>query len=192
MLRQLVLAVALAATTTAAAGAATYTFDPVHTRASFSVTHLTISKVNGTFPLTDAPQTLEIGANDLPTAGTVTFDVNAIDTGDDRRNASLKAQYLEAAKYPTMVFVVRKVEGTPQAFTLSGDLTLHGVTKPVVLKGSVVGAATIRGKRQIGYSATTTIDRRDFGISFGPVLDGSLIAGYDVVIDIEAALTGAQ
>jgi polyisoprenoid-binding protein YceI len=192
MLRQLVLAVALAATTTAAAGAATYTFDPVHTRASFSVTHLTISKVNGTFPLTDAPQTLEIGANDLPTAGTVTFDVNAIDTGDDRRNASLKAQYLEAAKYPTMVFVVRKVEGTPQAFTLSGDLTLHGVTKPVVLKGSVVGAATIRGKRQIGYSATTTIDRRDFGISFGPVLDGSLIAGYDVAIDIEAALTGAQ
>jgi polyisoprenoid-binding protein YceI len=189
MLRQLAFAIALAATTTAAAGAAQYTFDPLHTRASFTVTHLTISKVNGTFPLTDAPQTLDIGAGDLPTAGTVTFDVNAMDTGDDRRNASLKTQYLDAAKYPTMTFVVRKVEGTPQAFTLTGDLTLHGVTKPVVLKGSVVGTATIRGKRQIGYSATTTIDRRDFGISFGPVLDGSLIAGYDVAIDIEAALT---
>jgi polyisoprenoid-binding protein YceI len=189
MLRHLVLSLALAATTTAAVSAADYTFDPVHTRASFTVTHLTISKVNGTFPLTDTPQTLTIGANDLPAAGTVTFDVNALDTGDDRRNASLKTQYLESAKYPTMTFVIRKVDGTAQAFTMTGDLTLHGITKPVTLKGAMVGAATIKGKRQIGYSATTTIDRRDFGISFGPILDGSLVAGYDVAIDIEAALT---
>jgi polyisoprenoid-binding protein YceI len=57
-----------------------------------------------------------------------------------------------------------------------------------VLKGSVLGTATIRGKRQVGYTASTTIDRRDFGITFGPVLDGALIAGYDVAIEVEAAV----
>jgi polyisoprenoid-binding protein YceI len=188
MLRSALLSLALVVATASGANAAEYAFDPIHTKASFTVTHLTISKVQGYIPLTGSTQTLTLGANDLPTAGTVTFDVTKIDSGDDRRDASLKTQYLDAATFPTMVFVVRNVTGTPQAFALTGDLTLHGVTKSVTLKGSVVGAAVIRGKRQVGFSATTTIDRRDFGISFGPILDGSLIAGYDVTIEVEAAM----
>jgi polyisoprenoid-binding protein YceI len=188
MIRTTFLALGFALAATAGARAADYVFDPPHTQATFSVTHLAISKVHGTIPLAEGPQVISLGANDLPAGGTITFDVTKLDSGDDRRNASLTTSYLETAKYPTMTFVIRKVDGTAQAFTLTGDLTLHGVTKSVLLKGSIVGVATIRGKRQVGYTASTTIDRRDFGISFGPMLDGSLIAGYDVAIDIEAAV----
>jgi len=193
MLRHTLLALALTFAATSVARAADYVFDPVHTTGNFTVTHLTISKVHGQIPIaTGVPQVLSVGANDLPTAGTIIFDVTRLDSGDDRRDQSLKTQYLEAAKFPTMTFAIRKVDGTPQAFTMTGDLTLHGVTKSVTLKGSVVGAAMLRGKRQIGYTATTTIDRRDFGITFGPLLDGSLIAGNDVDIDIEAAAVAQQ
>jgi polyisoprenoid-binding protein YceI len=188
MIRFAFLAAIFALATTTGAGAADYVFDPPHTQVTFSVSHLTISKVSGSIPLAAGAQVVALGANDLPTAGTITFDVTKLDSGDEHRNASLTSSYLETAKYPTMTFVIRKVDGTPQAFTMTGDLTLHGVTKSIVLKGSVLGTATIRGKRQVGYTASTTIDRRDFGITFGPVLDGALIAGYDVAIEVEAAV----
>jgi polyisoprenoid-binding protein YceI len=185
--RSLAVALALAGATTTAANAADYTLDPVHTQAVFVVTHLAVSKVHGQIPLTAG--TLDIGANDLPTGGTATFDVTQLDSNDDNRDKSLKSEaYLDAAKYPTMTFVVRKVVGTPQAFTLTGDLTIHGVTKSVDLKGSEVGSAVVKGARHIGYTATTTIDRRDFGIAFANFAGGSLIAGYnvDISIDVDA------
>ena len=185
MLRHAFFAFAIAAATSGAAGAADYTLDPVHTQAVFVVTHLTVSKVHGQIPLTSG--SLSLGTNDLPTAGTETFDVTQLASNDDNRDKSLKSpNYLDAGKYPTMTFVVRKTEGTPQAFALTGDLTLHGVTKSVVLKGSVVGAAVIKGARHVGYTATTTIDRRDYGIDFATFAGGSLIAGYDVDISIDA------
>jgi polyisoprenoid-binding protein YceI len=182
--RSLAFAFAVAGATTTAASAADYTLDPVHTQAVFVVTHLAVSKVHGQIPLTSG--TLSIGANDLPTAGTATFDVTRLDSNDPNRDKSLMSEnYLDAQKYPTMTFVVRKVDGTPQAFTLTGDLTVHGVTKTVALKGSEVGAAIVKGQRHIGYTATTTFDRRDFGITFATFTGGSLIAGYDVDVSID-------
>ena len=64
-------------------------------------------------------------------------------------------------------------------------MTIHGVTKPVTLKAQVIGSGVIKGKKQIGYNATTTIDRRDFGMTFGPLLDGALIVGDTITINIE-------
>jgi len=186
MLRSSLLAFALLLATGAAASADDYVLDPVHTQAEFTVVHLAISQVSGHIPLTSG--TLTLGANDLPTAATATFDVTALDSGDAHRDGSLKSDsFFDVAQYPTMTFVERKIEGTAQSFTMTGDLTLHGVTKPIVLTGKLIGAAVLRGKRAVGYTATTTFDRRDFGITFGNVMGGNLIAGYDVSVTINVA-----
>ena len=84
-----------------------------------------------------------------------------------------------------MTFLEKKIDGTPAAFKMTGDLTLHGVTKSVVLTGKVVNSLVVKGKRHFAYSASTTIDRRDFGIVFAKMLDNQLFAGYAVEIDID-------
>jgi polyisoprenoid-binding protein YceI len=166
------------------ASAADYVLDKPHTQAQFTVTHLSLSKVNGLIPLISGTAT--IGPNELPTAVSASFDVTNLETYDDNRNKSLREQYFEAATYPTITFVERSISGTPAAFMLTGDLTIHGVTKSVTLAGKVEATQSIRGKQNIAYSATTTIDRRDFGITFFRMLDNQLIAGYPVLITIEA------
>jgi polyisoprenoid-binding protein YceI len=173
----------LLALLTGPASAADYVLDKPHTQAQFTVTHLGLSKVNGLIPLISGTAT--IGANGLPSAVSASFDVTALETYDDNRNKSLRTDYFEVDKYPTMTFVERSISGTPDNFMLTGDLTLHGVTKSVTLAGKVEAMVTIRGKLNIGYSATTSIDRRDFGITFFRMLDNQLIAGYPVLITIE-------
>jgi polyisoprenoid-binding protein YceI len=183
VIQRFVLAGVLAAAMIAPAGATDAAFDAVHTQSTFTVTHLALSKVHGLIPL--ASSSLSFNDAGLPTACTATFDVTALNSGDTNRDNSLKKDYLEADKFPTMTFVEKKIEGTPAAFKMTGDLTLHGVTKSVVLSGSVDNSLVIKGKRNVAYSAHTVIDRRDFGIVFFKIVDNQLIAGYDVTIDIE-------
>lgn len=186
-MKRLIVTLALGMLLGAPAGAAEYTFDAPHTTAAFTATHLAIIKVHGSVPFVGG--SMDLGPNDLPVGGSATFDMTKIDSGDANRDNALRTQYLETAQYPTMKFVVRSSSGTPQAFQLTGDLTLHGVTKPVTLKGSVVGIASFHGKREVGYSAETTIDRRDFGINFGTgITNGPLGASTDITIDIECGL----
>jgi polyisoprenoid-binding protein YceI len=186
-MKRLVLAAAFAAAMTAPAFATDATLDVPHTQAQFTVTHLALSKVHGQMPLVSGSVTF----NDtgLPTASQATFDVKGVDSKDENRDKSLREDYLETAKYPTMTFVEKKVEGSPSAFKMTGDLTLHGVTKSVVLNGKVDGSAVVRGKKHFAYTATTVIDRRDFGIVFAKMLDNALFAGNEVTIDIEADAT---
>jgi len=168
----------------APAGAEDFTFEKPHTQAEFVVTHLALSKVHGQIPLASGAAT--IGANGLPTAINVTFDVSNETTGNDNRDKDLREHYFEVATYPTLTFVERSVQGTPKSFKLIGDLTIHGVTKPVTLQSTVNATLVSKGKRHFAYSGTATIDRRDFGMTFGPILDGALIAGDEVTINIEA------
>ncbi|MBC5810510.1 MAG: YceI family protein, partial [Candidatus Eremiobacteraeota bacterium] len=93
-------------------------------------------------------------------------------------------------KFPTIVFKSTKITpGNDGAFTVVGDLTIHGVTKPVTLAGKMLGTATDgRGRKHIGYTASGTIDRRDFGISFMGSMGGALIAGTDVTLEIESEM----
>lgn len=188
LFRRLVSAAAALVVTALAlpAAAADWVFDPPHTQATFVVTHLAISKVRGSMPLVAG--TLTPGANDLPTAVTATFDASKLDSHDGQRDASLRsADWLDVAKYPTIRFVSTKVSGTPQAFEILGNLTVHGVTKPVTLKGKVEGTMTdAKGVRHVAYTATTEFDRRQFGLTWGNVSGGQLIAAYEVYIDLEA------
>jgi polyisoprenoid-binding protein YceI len=167
----------------APASAADYTLDKAHTDAEFIVTHLALSKVHGQIPLISG--TADIGPNGMPNAINATFDLAKIATDNDRRDGDLRDNYFEVAKYPVMTFVETAAKGKPDAFTMTGNLTIHGVTKPVTIQWKLDGTAVLRGKRHFAYSGTTSVDRRDFGMTFGPLLDGALIAGYDVTINLE-------
>jgi len=179
------LAAVFVAALAAPAPAADYAIDPNHTQATFTVTHLAISRVSGKVPVTAG--TVSVGANGLPSAISVTFSAKDIDTQSADRDRDLRsADWFEVDKYPTMTFVSKSVSGTPQAFTVQGDLTMHGVTKPVTLSAKELGKMTdARNRTHIGYSATATLDRREWALNWGKTTPGgSLIAGNDVTIDV--------
>jgi polyisoprenoid-binding protein YceI len=179
------LAAAFVAALAAPALAADYAIDPNHTQATFTVTHLAISRVSGKVPVTAG--TVSVGANGLPSAISVTFSAKDIDTQSTDRDRDLRSgDWFETDKFPTMTFVAKSVSGTPQAFTLQGDLTMHGVTKPVTLSAKEIGRMTdARNHTHIGYTATGTLDRREWGLNWGRTTPGgALIAGNDVTLDV--------
>jgi polyisoprenoid-binding protein YceI len=183
VIKRFVLAGVLAAAMIAPAAATDAVLDIPHTQAQFTVTHLALSRVHGQIPLISGTVTFNDAG--LPTASSATFDMKNVNSQDVNRDTSLRQDYLETDKYPTMTFVEKKIDGTPAAFKMTGDLTLHGVTKSVVLTGSVVNSLVVKGKRHIAYTANTTIDRRDFGIVFAKMLDNQLFAGDSVAIEID-------
>ncbi len=165
--------------------AADYTLDTDHTQAEFTVRHLAISLVRGQVPL--ASGTIAIGADDVPTAVNATLDVASIETQDANRDRDLRGpDWFEVDKYPTMTFVARKIAGTPASFTVDGDLTFHGVTKAVTLAGKEEGKIVDgRGRTHVGYTATATIDRREWGLNWGRTTPGGdLVVANDVKIDL--------
>jgi polyisoprenoid-binding protein YceI len=185
LLRRSLATAAFVAALAAPALAADYAVDPAHTQAEFTVTHLAISHVRGQIPLVSG--TISIGANDVPTAITATLSVKDIDTHDGGRDKDMRGpDWFDTDKYPTMTFVAKKITGTAQNLSIAGDLTFHGVTKPVTLAAKEEGRMTdARGRTHIGYTATTTIDRRDWGLNWGKTTPGgSLIAANDVSINL--------
>ena len=183
MYRRFILAALAVLALAAPARAADYALDPNHTQAVFTVVHLGFSHVSGEIPLVAG--TMAIGANDLPTAVSATLSAKDIDSHSADRDRDLRgSDWLEVDKFPTMSFVATQVTGTPQSFIVVGNLTMHGVTKPVTLAAKEEGKMTDgRGHVHVAYSASTTIDRRDWGLNWGHTTPaGSLIAANDVSI----------
>lgn len=183
MYRRFILAALAVLALAAPARAADYALDPNHTQAVFTVVHLGFSHVSGEIPLVAG--TMAIGANDLPTAVSATLSAKDIDSHSADRDRDLRgSDWLEVDKFPTMSFVATQISGTPQSFTVVGNLTMHGVTKPVTLAAKEEGKMTdARGHVHVAYSASTTIDRRDWGLNWGHTTPGgSLIAANDVSI----------
>jgi polyisoprenoid-binding protein YceI len=166
--------------------AADYKLDLNHTQATFSVVHLGFSHVTGAIPVSGGSLTL--GSGSIPSTVTATLNVAAIDSKSNDRDGELRGpQWFDVTTYPTITFVSTKIDGTnPAAFSIVGNLTMHGVTKPVTLAASYTGKLVDgRGATHVAYTATTTVDRRDFGLNFGrTVPGGALIAGNDVTITI--------
>ena len=189
MLRRSFAAAALVAALAAPALAADYAVDPNHTQATFTVTHLAISRVSGKVPVTSG--TVSLGANDVPSAITMTLSAKDIDTQSADRDKDLRSpDWFDTDKFPTMTFVGKSVSGTPQALSIAGDLTMHGVTKPITFSAKEIGKMTdARGRTHVGYSASTTLDRRNWGLNWGRTTPGgSLIAGNDVTIDLNVEI----
>ncbi|MBU6334055.1 MAG: YceI family protein [Chloroflexi bacterium] len=164
--------------------------DTGHTDISFSVKHLMVSNVRGRFEQFSG--TVEADEND-PTGAlvNVTIDADSFTTRDAQRDGHLKsADFLDVATYPTLTFASTGIElhGADRA-TLRGDLTIRGVTKPVALAVNYNGQATSPwGTRSAGFSATTTISRKEWGLVWNaPLETGGVLVGDEVniVIDIE-------
>ncbi len=184
MLRPLLTA-AFVAVIAAPALAADYAIDANHTQATFTVSHLAISRVSGKVPVTAG--TVVVGTNGVPTAVTATFSAKDIDTQSADRDRDLRgADWFDTDKFPTMTFVAKSINGSPQSFTITGDLTMHGITKSITLAGKELGKTTdARNRTHIGYSATGTLDRREWALNFGRATPGgALVAGNDVTLDL--------
>lgn len=173
------------------AAVATYHADPAHSSVRFKVRHLGFSKVTGRFGAFDA--TVRLDPGDLTTLeAEATIDAASISTGDEKRDAHLRSEdFFEVETYPELTFRstgVRNVRGDD--FELEGELTMHGVTKPVVLAGTFLGTARDPwGGERVGFEAQTTINRKDFGLNWNSVLEtGGVLVGEDVeiVLDVQA------
>ena len=170
----------------------TWTLDPAHTLVEFAAKHLMITTVKGRF--TGVSGTIHMDETD-PTASSVeaVIDAASIDTRTDQRDAHLKsADFLEVARYPQITFRSTRVERAGDAhYRVTGDLTIHGVTKPVVLDVHDEGRTKDPwGGERAGFSATTRIDRRDFGLTWSQVVEsGGLVVGNEIRITLEVEAT---
>jgi polyisoprenoid-binding protein YceI len=182
------IAIAMLIALPALAHADTWQIDPAHTNVEFTVRHMMISNVKGQFQKTTG--TITINGND-PASATIdaTIDASSVDTRVERRDTHLKSpDFLDVAKYPTITFKSTKVEADgPGKFKVTGDLTLHGVTKPVVLDVESSGAPVkVMGALHAGASATTKINRSDFGLTWNKALEtGGVVVGDEVAISID-------
>ena len=172
----------------AVASAETWNIDPAHTTVEFSVRHMMISNVKGQFEKLSG--TIAANGNDPNSVQiSAVIDAASINTRVEKRDAHLKsAAFLNVDKYPTITFKSTKVEPDgSNKWKVTGDLTLHGVSKPVVLE--VETTAPIKdpsGKTRTGASATTKIDRKDFGVTWNkPMETGGVLVGDEVSIAIE-------
>ena len=187
MLRGMLLSLALVALVMAPAQADQWKVDPVHSSLHFKVAHMVISKVIGEFGEFDASLDFD-GKEVVVGAVQMTAKTASISTDNADRDGHLKsADFFDAEKYPEITFKSKKViKGEGKKFQLVGDLTMRGVTKEVTFDCEFHGTAEMRGTVKSGFSATATINRQDFGVSWSHTLDsGGLIVGNEVEITLE-------
>lgn len=167
-----------------AEGTIIYQLDPMHSRAHFSVRHMMISHVRGEF--TALSGTLEFNPAD-PTASTVSveIDVTSIHTGQSQRDDHLRTgDFFDAATYPKITFVsTGAMIAGEDTGTLTGDLTIHGVTKPVTLdvEGTLQEVNDLYGNHRLGFTGKTRIKRSEFGLTYNAVIETGGVAIGDVV-----------
>jgi polyisoprenoid-binding protein YceI len=186
---RMLLAIALTAAAPLVANADTWQIDPAHTNVEFTVRHLMISNVKGQFENTTGTISSD-PANPAASSIDATIDASSINTRVDMRDGHLKSpDFLDVAKYPNITFKSTKIEADgPGKWKVTGDLTLHGVTKQVVLAVEATGTAIKdpMGNTRTGASATTKIDRRDYGLTWNKVLEaGGVVVGDEIAISID-------
>jgi polyisoprenoid-binding protein YceI len=170
------------------ANAETFDVDPAHTRIGFAVKHMVVSTVQG--ELGKFQGAFELDDKDSLVKAEGAIDVTSINTRDEKRDAHLKSpDFFDAAMFPEMKFVSRKVAGKKGKYSVIGDLTIKGVTKPIALSGHMAGPIKdMQGARRVGFRAEGKINRKDYGISFHKVLEaGGLVVDDEVqiILDIE-------
>jgi polyisoprenoid-binding protein YceI len=184
---------ALLALTAAAASAqvSKWQIDPAHSEADFTIKHMGISNVHGRFG--NVSGSLALDEKDI-TKSTVnsTVDITTVDTGVAQRDTHLKSpDFFDATKYPQMTFVSKSLSDANGQLQLSGDLTIHGVTRPVMLalEGPSKEQLDPYGKTRRAFSATTTIHRQDFGLTWnGNLKSGDTVLGDDVKVELDIEL----
>lgn len=175
------------------AQAEVWTIDPGHSAATFQVRHMVVSNVKGEFAGPVGTATFD--AKDLSTLRIdATIDARTINTRNVDRDKDLRSDlFFDVAKYPRITFKSRSVVSQgPGKLRVAGDLTMHGITKPVTLdvEGPTPEITDIWGSRRIGATGMTTVDRRDFGLVYNRVLEGGgAVVGDQITITLDVELT---
>jgi polyisoprenoid-binding protein YceI len=185
----LLAALATALVASVRADVETYAIDPVHSSVAFSVRHF-VSKVPGSF--TKFAGTITVDRANLENSSVqATIDIGSISTANDKREAHLKTpDFFDVAKFPSMTFKSKAWKKTgDDTFDVTGDLTIKDVTKEVVLKVHLLGFGPgMQGAMLLGWEATTTLNRTDFGVN-GPAMLGKMLGDeVAVTIGVEADL----
>jgi polyisoprenoid-binding protein YceI len=168
-----------------------WAIDPVHSEVAFTVRHLMVSKVRGRFVRFGGD--IITAANPLDSSVAVEIDMASVDTADPERDEDLRSStYLDVAQYPHMRYRSTGLRTEDGRVTVDGELTLHGVTRPVSLDVELNGIGDDgKGGKVAGFSARTQISRSDFGIDLRlPLTGGGVVVGdrIDIALEIEAVL----
>ena len=174
----------------------TYNIDPAHSGAHFVVRHMMITNVRGSFKKVNGTVVYDPENPSQRPPSRRDIDVASISTNDDQRDAHLRsADFLDVEKFPTITFQSTKVEPAGEGeWKVTGDLTIHGVTRPVVLnvEGPAPEGKDPWGNVRSGASATTKIKRSDFGLTWNAALEtGGFLVGDELKIELELALVKA-
>ncbi len=175
----------------AVASAATWSIDPDHSNIGFKVKHLMVSNVKGEF--TTYTGTVEMDEKDITKSKIdVTIETASIDTGVAKRDNHLRsADFFDSAKYPTMRFVSKDIKKAGTNLSVVGDLSLHGITREVVLEveGPTEAVKDPWGNIRRGASATSKINRKDFGLTWNAAIEtGGVVVGDEVTINLDIEL----
>ncbi len=171
--------------------AITWKLDPMHSDVQFKIRHLMVTNVTGAFKKFDV--TAETETDDFSSAKNIEFtaDIDSISTNDEQRDGHLKgADFFEAEKYPQLKFTSTGYQKNGDEATLTGNLTMKGVTKPLTVNveygGSVVDPY---GRSKAGFTVTGKISRKEFGLTWGAVTEaGNVVLGDDVKFTCEIQL----
>ncbi|MBM7052266.1 YceI family protein [Rothia sp. ZJ1223] len=173
--------------------AGTWAIDAAHSHVGFVVRHAGISKVRGSFDQIDAQ--FNVAENILDSTVEATLQIASINTENEARDGHLKsADFFDAENYPTMTFTSRSVEINGEDITVEGNLTIRGETRPVTLTGEFGGVAVDAfGTTRTGASVSTTISRKDFGITWNAAVEtGGVMVSDKVLIELDLEFTAPE
>lgn len=190
--------VAVAALTFSAKAQTNWNVDASHSKLGFAVTHMMVSETEGKFKIYEGKVSSKADVDFTDASIDFSVDVNSINTDDEKRDGHLKsADFFDAATYPKITFKsasmkAGKIKGT---YTLTGDLTMHGVTKKVTL--TAIGASKIVkdpwGNERFAFKVNGTLNRKDYGLTWNAALEaGGVAVSEDVKLDITVELVKAK
>ena len=164
----------------------TYAIDATHSSVEFVVRHMMITKVRGRFGAVSGSIALAPGST-VPAAIEATIDASTIDTREAQRDAHLRsADFFDVERFPQLTYKSTRIEADGENFRVYGDLTLHGVTREVVLEGEFEGrGADPWGGQRVSFGAQAKINRKDFGLSWNQALEtGGMLVSDEVRIEL--------
>lgn len=162
-----------------------YKIDPAHSKVGFEVPHLVVSSVEGKF--TDFEGMIVVDPKLEKSKVDFSAKTASIDTSNKDRDDHLKSpDFFDAKKFDKITFKSKKVSGTPDDLKVDGDLTMHGVTKPVTLQGKYTGAVKDPwGNERIAFKASTKVKRQDFGLAWSKMVEAGPVVGDEITIDLK-------
>lgn len=199
-MKKFILTAAVAFAALTAGAQVTWKVDNSHSKLGFSVTHMMVSETEGKFKVYEGTADSKTETDFTDAKIDFSADVNSINTEDEKRDGHLKSKdFFDAEQYPKITFkstsMKKNAKGGATAYTLKGDLTMHGVTKPVTLNaiGASKTAKDPYGNIKYGFKVTGTINRKDFGLAWNAALEtGGVAVSEEVKIDLNIELNKAK